>query len=66
MRRPVVDFYHHFDESASAGLKTVILIIKKTRIKIGFATLSRSKIGIGGISRNKIGIGSISRTKTQG
>jgi len=66
MRRPVVDFYHLFDEDELFGFKTPVLIVKKFRLAIGVATVVRKKIGTATTLRTKIGIATIHRTKAQG
>lgn len=66
MRRPVVDFYHLFDEEELFFPIRILLIVKKIRFKIGFATVLRHKVGVATVLQHKIGIATVIRSKVQG
>jgi len=65
MPRPVVDYYHFFDEDELFPAP-IVLIIKKIRFKIGVATVIRQKVGVATVLRQKIGVATVIRSKVQG
>jgi len=58
MRRPIVDFYHLFDEDELFPRK-IVLIVKKFRLAIGMATVNRSPIELATVITSAIGMTTI-------
>lgn len=66
MRRPIVDFYHLFDEDDLFSLKLIVLIVKRIRFDLGVATKVRSNLGVAAKVRNPLQIATVVRSKVQG